>query len=341
MGAKNKRAAGVPLIPIRAAANRWLSDNFHGERRYLASGTPEYDSEAHLWSVAVVAEPFGGEQIGELKIDDSLAVVGSADIPGIVRRLDDLQQGAGAPKVATPDGAAKFGLLYGDGVAAGGRLPDLSIDMLLTDPPYGISDPYACEQQIPKRLRKNGGDFIMPRGEFGEWDHGFSPEAWTGILLPKIRGWCVIFCAQAQIGQYSAILEKHKFNAIGTLVWHKTNPVPFNHRFKLLNSWEAAVVGKRPGTKFNGKSVHNVFTYKSPSPQHRIHPTQKPLALIERLIELFTDEGDTILDPFAGSATTVLGAMRTYRRCVAFENNAEYYQAASARLDRLMPSGPE
>lgn len=172
----------------------------------------------------------------------------------------------------------------------------------------------------------------MPSGDFGKWDHGFDPHEWTSVVLPKVGGWSVIFCAQAQIGEYSGILARHKFNSVGTLVWHKTNPVPFNHKYKPVNAWEAAVVGKRPGTKFNGKTVHNVFTYKSPSPQHRIHPTQKPLGLIRELIGLFSNVGDTVLDPFAGSGTTVVAAREMNRKAVAYENNRAHYEAAVARI---------
>ena len=229
----------------------------------------------------------------------------------------------------------EYGLFLGDGIAGSKTLKDLSVDLLLTDPPYGISNPYTCESQVPRRRRKDGTDFIMPKGEFGDWDHGFNPETWTDTVLPKIKGWAVIFCAQAQIGQYSDILKRHKFNSVGTLVWHKTNPVPFNHRFKPLNAWEAAVVGKRPGTKFNGKSVHNVFTYKSPSPQHRIHPTQKPLALFEELVELFSDKKDTVLDPFAGSATSAIASINLSRKFIAYESNKEYYTSAQNRIESL------
>ena len=86
----------------------------------------------------------------------------------------------------------------------------------------------------------------MPKGDFGDWDKDFSPESWTSDVLPAVRGWAVIFCAQAQIGQYEAILRAEGFNAVGTIVWHKTNPVPFNTRFKPVNAWEAGVVGSVP-----------------------------------------------------------------------------------------------
>lgn len=327
----SKRARGS-LIRIRAAANRWLSDNLGEEQRYLAPGDPKYDDMGRLWLVDILAKPLGGQRVGALKIDESMTVAddtGAAEMAERIREMRRISQGQ-EPSIRAE---GKFGLSYGDGVAASGMLDDLSVDLLLTDPPYGISSPYSCERQIPRRLRRSGTDFIMPKGDFGKWDYGFSPEKWTDVILPKVRGWCVIFCAQEQIGQYSEILKRHKFNSVGTLVWHKTNPVPFNHKSKPLNAWEAAVVGKRPGTRFNGASVHNVFTYKSPSPQHRIHPTQKPLALIERLIDLFSGRGDTVLDPFAGSATTSLGSLRMSRRCIAFENNRDYYNAAVVRLE--------
>ena len=321
------------LIPVRAAANRWISENLGEEKRYLVSSHPVYDAASSLWRIQIIAKPLGGQLVGEIEIDCNLAVVSGTSIQEIVSKLHQIREDY-SPDGGEIESSGMFGLSCCDGVAASSNLADMSVDMLLTDPPYGISSPYICEQQIPRRLRSSGSDFIMPKGEFGPWDHGFSPEEWTGVVLPKIRGWCVIFCAQAQIGQYTKILKNHKFVAIGTLVWHKTNPVPFNHKFKLLNSWEAAVVGKRPGTRFHGQSVHNVFTFKSPSPKERIHPTQKPLALVERLIELFTSRDDLILDPFAGSATTVLGSIRMSRRCIAFENDPGYYRASVVRLKK-------
>jgi site-specific DNA-methyltransferase (adenine-specific) len=220
----------------------------------------------------------------------------------------------------------------GDGVEGSKLLKNQSIDLLLTDPPYGISNPYVCETQISRRLRNDGSDFIMPKGSFGDWDNHVNPKAWTDAVLPKVGGWAVIFCAQAQIGEYCDILKQHKFVAVGPMVWQKTNPVPFNHKYKPVNAWEAIVIGKRPGTKFNGHVVHNVFTCKSPSPQERIHPTQKPLPLLKEFVELFSGQGELVLDPFAGSATTVIAALEANRLVIAYEKDGEIYQQASNRI---------
>ena len=253
----------------------------------------------------------------------------------VARKIDACLHQKVTDDIATclPQVGTFYEFRFGDGIEGMQQLEDKSVDLLLTDPPYGISNPYVCENQVPRRLRKNGRDFIMPKGHFGQWDDIFpQPSEWTKKVLPKVRGWAVIFCAQAQIGEYCAILKAQRFVAVGTLVWQKTNPVPFNHTKKPINAWEALVVGKRPGTKFNGRVVHNVFVYKSPSPQKRIHPTQKPLELITDFLKLFSSEGDLVVDPFAGSATTVIAAAGLKRRILAFENDAKIFNAAVSRI---------
>ena len=237
-----------------------------------------------------------------------------------------------AIRCRTASRGAFYDFRLGDGVEGAQSLQDGQIDLLLTDPPYGISKSYTCERQVPRRLRKDGRDFIMPKGNFGKWDRAIDPSDWLDPILPKVGGWAVTFCAQAQIGQYVECLSDHKFVAVGTIVWQKTNPVPFNHKYKPINAWEALVCGKRPGTKFNGRVVHNVFRRKSPSPQQRIHPTQKPLELMREFVALFSDEGDFVYDPFAGAATTLIAAHTQRRRALSFEADPTIFEAACNRI---------
>ena len=70
-----------------------------------------------------------------------------------------------------------------------------------------------------------------------------------------------------------------------------------------------------------------------PAHYDTIHPTQKPVRLMERIMALISDEGDTVLDPFAGSGSTAVAAINTGRKCIAYEIDDEYYQAASNRLE--------
>ncbi len=330
-------------IRIRAAANDWVSRNLPVERKLVLHTSPEYNSNENAWVVNLFTKngKSGSVVVGRLLINDDALVVEAQEPESIARRLSYAMPFT-APEEVTFGGGLigdSYEFRFDDGIEAAKTLPDKSVDLLLTDPPYGISSVYTCERQVPRRLRKNGADFIMPRGYFGDWDDAVEPHKWTDIVLPKVGGWAVIFCAQAQIGEYSDILKSHKFNAVGTLVWQKTNPVPFNHNYKPINAWEALVIGKRPGTPFNGHVVHNVFLCKSPSPQQRIHHTQKPLQLVEEFIKLFSSEGDLVLDPFAGSATTLIAACRLGRRALAFENEVSIYDLACKRVVREVGHG--
>ena len=321
-------------IKLKAVANKWISDHVNGERTCISLSSPIIHH--NQWVIKLLMKKNQTYVLGELCLDHQGYVVQSTDPDLIVHRVRTLNE----PFLYNRQRVLQQypeerGLFFGDGITALAQLPQESIDLLLTDPPYSISKAYTCQKQIPRRLRKNGADFIMPKGDFGNWDYDFHPSRWTAHILPKVKGWAVIFCAHAQIAEYISIFEHHRFNAIGTFVWHKTNPVPFNHKYKLINAWEAGVVAKRPGTKFYGQSVHNVFTYKSPSPQQRRHPTQKPLGLIKELIELFSHTGELVADPFAGAGTTACGAVELGREVISFENNAEYYDEAYTRFSTI------
>ncbi len=331
--------SGTPLpvertIAVRALANQWISKNFPHRRRYLSHAAPTLGKGDNNCRVELlVRRGKNAVAVGTLSINGVTAQLVEGTVEGIVRVLDAIAATNETRVLLEPQRGRFHDFRFGDGLAGTMTLADKSVDLLLTDPPYGISTPYVCESQVPRRLRKDGRDFIMPKGHFGPWDDQFPPpDEWATSVLPKVRGWVVIFCAQTQISDYTAILKDQRFVAVGAMVWQKTNPVPFNHTFKPINAWEAIAVGKRPGTKFNGHVVHNVFKCKSPSPQHRIHPTQKPLQLISDFVNLFSNSGDMVLDPFAGSATTVIAAARLGRHVLAFENDPDAFRAASSRV---------
>lgn len=322
-------------IKIRACVNDWLSEHFPTHRKYLCHWAPRRNSGDCTWLVELGTKNLNGKthRWGSLVLSDNAEILDTPEVGSIVRNLDAQLSKEGG-NLCHPDTITGPGYQFarGDGVQAAGRLEDGAIDLLLTDPPYGISKSYICEQQIPRRLRKDGRDFIMPKGNFGYWDSAVVPEQWLQVVLPKVGGWAVIFCGQAQIGEYQQCLRDHQFSAVGAMVWQKTNPVPFNAKFKPVNAWEAIVVGKRPGTKFNGNVVHNVFVCKSPSPHQRIHPTQKPLDLMEQFVDLFSNEGDFVYDPFGGAATTLIAAASKGRKARSWEMDKDIYQKSCRRI---------
>jgi len=209
------------------------------------------------------------------------------------------------------------------------ELPDDSIDLVITDPPYGISRELNCKN---KRL----GTTAKLDFNFGKWDK-VSME-WVDLILPKTKGWFMTFCAKRDIGVIWDKLEKNKFIAIDAFVWQKPDPLPLNAKSRFLNAWEAIVAGKRPGACWNGKYEHNIFKMQAPKGKNRIHKTQKPLGLIKHIILLTTKKNDLVLDPFIGSGTTAVACKELNRKFIGFETSRDYYKKAKRRLANITPA---
>jgi site-specific DNA-methyltransferase (adenine-specific) len=203
------------------------------------------------------------------------------------------------------------------------QLPDNSVNLVLTDPPYGISRELNCKN---KRL----GTTAKLDFNFGAWD--ILDMKWVNLVLPKVSDWFITFCAKRDIGAIWGMLEKNKFVAIDALVWQKPDPLPLNAKSRFVNSWEALVCGKRPGGYWAGKYEHNIFKFQAPKGKSRIHKTQKPLGLIKHIIGLTTRKGHLVLDPFMGSGTTAIACKELKRHFIGFEISEIYCKEAEKRL---------
>lgn len=206
------------------------------------------------------------------------------------------------------------------------RIPDKSIDLIIADPPYGISRELNCKG---KRL----GTTAKLDFNFGEWDK-FNKK-WFEIAIKKTRGWIISFCAKKDLGIFWNILEKNGFVAVDAIVWQKPDPLPLNAKTRFLNAWETAIVGKRKGIYWGGFAVHNIFNFQAPKGKDRIHPTQKPLELFERLIGLTTKKSDLVLDPFMGSGTTAVACIKLDRQFIGFEISPKYCKLARERIKKI------
>jgi len=207
-------------------------------------------------------------------------------------------------------------------------LPDRSFDLVIADPPYGISRDLNCKD---KKL----GTTAKLNFNFGEWDK-FDME-WFSEAIKKTKGWIVTFCAKKDIGKYWDALEKQDFIAIDSAVWLKPDPLPLNAKTRFLNAWEAMVIGKRPGSYFGSNYSHNVFKYQAPKGKGRIHPTQKPLKLIKEIVQTTAPPGGIVLDPFMGSGTTAVACKELGINFIGFEIDKEYFKKANERLRESSP----
>ena len=131
--------------------------------------------------------------------------------------------------------------------------------------------------------------------------------------------------------------EEAKFEQLRFIEWIKTNPVPLNSKTNYLtNAREIALVGVKGGKPvFHSEYDNGVYSYPICHDKGRFHPTQKPVALLEELILKHSNEGDLVLDCFAGAASTAIAAYNQNRNFIGCEISTNYYAQACERLKQI------
>lgn len=222
-------------------------------------------------------------------------------------------------------------------------IPNKSVDLILIDPPYEISR--ATNFQSGKETGRDTDRFRISM-DFGEWDKNFSGLEIVikeGYRILKDGGTFICFYDLWKITPLKEIFEKNKYKQIRYIEWLKTNPVPINSKINYLtNSREIAVSAiKVSKPTFNSSYDNGLYQYPICQDKGRFHPTQKPLAFMEELIKKHSNEGDVVLDCFAGSCTTGVAALNTNRSFIGCEIDKDYYTKSIKRLAPILPTDAE
>lgn len=223
-------------------------------------------------------------------------------------------------------------------------LGDKSVAHVITDPPY--SEHVHGKQR--RMLRGSGGRTASGqsagRGEVGFVPLGFDAltdetrDACAVAFARACRRWCLAFTNAEGQSKWEAALVEAGLKHIRVGAWVKIAAQP-------------QLTGDRPGAGFeaieiahgaercrwNGGGHHAVWHHMIATDRNgtgdRVHTTQKPLSLMLELVELFTDPGDVVLDPFCGSGTTGVACLRLGRRFIGIERDEKYAQVATERLE--------
>jgi site-specific DNA-methyltransferase (adenine-specific) len=197
-------------------------------------------------------------------------------------------------------------------------LPTLGpVDAVVTDPPYG--------EKTHAGARTGGGNEILV-----DFD-SITDDDFVALCRQCVavsRRWVILTCDW----RHAAEAERQIPEAfIRAGVWIKPNGMPQYTGDRPATGWEAVAILHRPGVKkWNGGGSHAVWTV--PKVQGDYHRTQKPLDLVGRWAELFTDRGETILDPFMGSGTTGVAAVKLGRKFTGIEIEPKYFDIACRRI---------
>lgn len=146
----------------------------------------------------------------------------------------------------------------------------------------------------------------------------------------------IVFCAFDQIMDLVAEGQKHGFKHWYPLVFIKNYSAQvLKANMKIVGATEYAVVlyrDKLPKFNNDGRMIFNWFKWERDTQTPKIHPTQKPVPLLKELIEIFTDPGDVVIDPVAGSAATLRAAAECNRSCYGFEIKKNFYKEAKEKM---------
>lgn len=146
----------------------------------------------------------------------------------------------------------------------------------------------------------------------------------------------IVFCEFEQQFELIKLAPKYGLNKYINLVFRKNfSAQVLKANMRVVGNCEYALLlyrDKLPKFNNNGRMVFNCFDWVKDSKTPKIHPTQKPVALLEQLIQVFTDRGDVVIDPVAGSGTTLLAAAQTGRRGIGFEIKKNFCRAATEKI---------
>jgi len=206
------------------------------------------------------------------------------------------------------------------------QIPDESIDLILTDPPYGI-DFLSNRTENHKKIAND--DFETWKKNLPLWIDEFA-------RVLTLSGCCCCCCCGGGKTPVTAIFTMEfvkRLNLIQTVIWDKKT---IGLGWKYRPSYETIIVGSKTKTDYNWftnrKTISNIVRIGNVIPQKGEHPTAKPIELMKHFIELHTEPGMVVLDPFMGHGTTAVAAIDLNRKYIGFEIDPDYYAAMQDRI---------
>jgi modification methylase len=274
----------------------------------------------------------------------------------LVSRIADGQASL-RPRTIAPREILPFNVIIkGDCIAEMAELPDRSVDMIFADPPYNL---------------QLGGDLFRPEGSRvdavdDDWDKFDSLAAYDDFTRDWLRearrilkddGTIWVIGSYHNIYRVGSLLQDAEFWILNDIVWRKSNPMPNFRGTRFTNAHETLLwCAKHEKARYTFnyramKALNDDLQMRSDwflpicaggervkgADGAKAHPTQKPEALLYRILLACTKPGDVVLDPFFGTGTTGAVARRLGRRWIGIERESAYVKIARARIDSTLP----
>ena len=214
--------------------------------------------------------------------------------------------------------------------------------LIIADIPYNLgNNAYASNPKWYKDGDNSNGESELAGKEFFDTDKDFRPAEFMHFCSqmlkrePKEKGQApcmIVFCEYEQQFNLIELGKRYGLNNYINLVFRKNfSAQVLKANMKVVGNCEYALLfyrEKLPKFNNNGKMIFNCIDWVKDTENEKIHPTQKPVKLLEQLIEIFTDKGDVVIDPCAGSGSSLIAAINKDRKAYGFEIKKDFYKSA-------------
>lgn len=236
--------------------------------------------------------------------------------------------------------------LYNDHFQNYKRYNTPKAQLIIADIPYNIGiNAYGSNPSWYKGGDNINGESELAGKEFFDTDKDFRITEFLHfcstmlVKEPKERGKApcmIVFCAFEQQFELIEKAKKYGLNNYINLVFRKNfSAQVLKANMRVVGNCEYAILlyrDKLPKFNNNGRMVFNCMDWQKDNTTEKVHPTQKPVRLLEQLIEIFTDKGEVVIDPCAGSGSTLLAATQTGRRGYGFEIKKDFFKLANEKV---------
>lgn len=227
--------------------------------------------------------------------------------------------------------------------------------LVIADIPYNVGkNAYGSNPSWYVNGDNKNGESALAGKEFFDTDKDFRPAEFMHFCSkmmkkePKAKGQApamIVFCGFEQQFPLIQLAKKYGINNYINLVFRKSfSAQVLKANMRVVGNCEYGLLfyrDKLPKFNNDGKMVFNAFDWIKDSNTPKIHPTQKPVNLLKRLIEIFTDPGDVVIDPVAGSGTTLIAAEEMGRKAYGFEIKKTYYKQAIELIENYKTNREE
>jgi site-specific DNA-methyltransferase (adenine-specific) len=220
--------------------------------------------------------------------------------------------------------------------------------LIIADIPYNVGkDAYGSNPMWYEGGDNTKGESKLANTDFFDTDKDFRISEFlqfaTRMLKPEPKEagkapCMIVFCAFDQQFELIEKAKEHGLKNYINLVFTKNfSPQVLKANMRIVGNCEYAILlyrDKLPKFNNRGKMVFSSIPWEKDSESEKIHPTQKPVKLLQKLICLFTDPGEIVIDPVAGSASTLIAAIRSDRSAYGFEIKKDFYRASTKRIEK-------